>query len=206
MPPTPTPTPVVIFTSVRHVIAHPPGISGIPASVIRTSTHTQDYVDEEDEDYEYDGGNAEGGLTGTSDSANANGGSGGGAVDLLSMDDLSINDTPAPAPIPAAGAAPAGGGGGIIDLFGGGGVAAGAPAAPAVQKTVRVWVRFARLFCVPCAVSRMFVPALCALPLGGHYSAAGPALVCVCVCLSVPSSLSWFVLQALAEVWRFIRT
>ncbi|CAN0100635.1 unnamed protein product [Scytosiphon promiscuus] len=95
----------------------------------------EEYVDEEDEDYEYDGSNAEGGLTGTSDSAN--GGSGGGAVDLLSMDDLSINDTPAPAPVAAAGVAPAAaGGGGIIDLFGGGGVGAAAPAAPAVQKTL----------------------------------------------------------------------
>ncbi|CBN78519.1 Coatomer protein complex, beta sub-unit [Ectocarpus siliculosus] len=91
----------------------------------------EEYANEDGEDYEYDSNNADG-LTGPSDTSN-----GSGAVDLLSMDDLSVNDAPAPAAAAAAAAAvpAAPGGGGIVDLFGGGAGAAAPPAAP-VQKTV----------------------------------------------------------------------
>ena len=73
-----------------------------------------------EEDYGYDDGNADGGLTASS--GNANGTGGGGEVDLLSMDDLSINDAPAnpasvAAIVPHAAAAV---GAGLNDLFGGG--------------------------------------------------------------------------------------
>eukprot|EP00904_Undaria_pinnatifida_P012779 jgi/Undpi1/8631/HiC_scaffold_25.g11096.m1 len=89
----------------------------------------EDYV-EEDEDYEYGDANAEGGLTG---SDNADGGAGAGAVDLLSMDDLSVNDPP-PAAAPAAA-------GGMEDLFGGGGGGgAGAAQPQAVVKPVSACV------------------------------------------------------------------
>lgn len=89
-----------------------------------------DYDDEEDD---YGESNAEGGLTGP-DSANGAGG-GGGEVDLLSMDELTVSDTPRAVPpvagvavgvgadmmAPAAPAAAAVGMGGMVDLFGGGG-------------------------------------------------------------------------------------
>ena len=84
--------------------------------------------DEDEQEYEYDGNSAE-------EPVNAN-----GAVDLLSMDDLSINDTPAPA-APAAAAGP-GAAGGIVDLFGGGGAA---PPAPPVQKPVSRRVSFGKM-------------------------------------------------------------
>lgn len=91
----------------------------------------EDYA-EEDEDYEYGDANAEGGLTGD-DNANGGAGAGAGAVDLLSMDDLSVNDAPPAAA--AVAAAPAGGG--IEDLFGGGGGGGAGVAQPqAAVKTV----------------------------------------------------------------------
>ncbi|CAN0203439.1 unnamed protein product, partial [Ectocarpus sp. 4 AP-2014] len=89
----------------------------------------EEYANEDGEDYEYDSNNADG-LTGPSDTSN-----GSGAVDLLSMDDLSVNDSPAPVAAAAAAVPAAPAGGGIVDLFGGGAGAAAPPAAP-VQKPV----------------------------------------------------------------------
>lgn len=122
------------FVSVRNMLL-PDSFMLLLLLLLTTPALGQDYA-EEDEDYEYGDANAEGGLTG-SDNANEGAGAGAGAVDLLSMDDLSVNDPP-----PAAAAVAPVAAGGMEDLFGGGGGGgAGAAVQPqAVVKTVRACV------------------------------------------------------------------
>lgn len=82
----------------------------------------------EDEDDPYGEQDAEGGLTASEDANGAGGATraGGGEVDLLSMDELTVND--APRAVPAVGPVGVGanpGIGGVVDLFGGGSGASG---------------------------------------------------------------------------------